>query len=179
MEMLSMGPRRRDDDALLQIADHTDAEPVDLGVRSRSGTHEGEATDLGQRTPDSDVPNVPPAEHWLSGLVRTEVLGVSGAALLLLIAIGMPFLTAFETIRVYLAPTEINPAWTFVPTLVAASLAAALGFGGLRQAAYHGAATWARITSGVAATVGLLVAIGAAMVWFAMAQANPFEQLGP
>lgn len=179
--MLSMGPGRRSDDSLLQVADGTDAEPVDLGVRSRSAGHDSPDADQRQADPGTspDEPGVLHADHWLSGLVRADVLAVSGAALLLLVAIGLPFLSAFDTVRIYVMPNELDPTWTFVPTLVAAGVAAVLGLAGLRQAAYHGAAAWVRVTAGVAGTVGMLVVIGAAIVWFAMIQSDPFEPLRP
>lgn len=178
-----MGPGRRTDDRLLQIADDTDAEPVDLGARGRPETYEGEPLDLGQRAAHADAsvdePGLLRTDHWMAGLVRPEVLGVSGAAILVFLVIGMPFLGGFETIALYVGPYEVNPAWTFVPSLVGGTVATALGLGGLRQAAYHGAATWARITSGAAALVGLLVAVGAAIAWFILAQSDPFEQFRP
>lgn len=181
--MLSMGPGRRPDDTLLQVTDDTDAEPVDLGVRSRPSEDRDGAPDPGDGGRDAEATaenhGVLDGEHWLAGLVRADVLGVSGAALLLLLAIGMPFLSGFDSVRIYLSPAETSPAWMFAPTFVAAGVAAALGLGGLRQAAYHGAAAWVRITAGVAGTVGLLVTIGTAIVWFAMTQSDPFEQLRP
>lgn len=171
-----MGPGRRTDDTLLQIADDSDAEPVDLGVRSRPGTHNGEPQDLDRRTPGSEEPGVAVADHWLFGLVRAEVLGVSAAALLLLLAIGIPFMSVLEIFPIYGPMAEAGAVWAFAPSLVTAAVAAALGLAGLRQAAYHGAASWARITSGVAAVVGTLLVTGAALAWFAATQADLFGQ---
>lgn len=178
-----MGPGRRADDTLLQVADDSDAEPVDLGVRNVSGPRDDtKPQDVGQRAPDAETSgedlDVPSDGNWLSGLVRAEVLGVSGAALLLLITIGLPFMATLEILPLYGPMVEAGAVWAFAPSLVTAAVAAALGLGGLRQAAYHEAALWARITSGVAAVVGALVATGAALAWFAATRSELFEQFG-
>ncbi len=178
-----MGPGRRTEDTLLQVADDTGAEPVDLGVRSRSGQRDdAKPMDVDQRAPDSDTsredPDVPSDGHWLAGLARAEVLGVSGAALLLLVAIGLPFMATLEILPLYAPMVEAGAVWAFAPSLVTAAVAAALGLGGLRQATHHEAALWARITSGVAAVVGALVATGAALAWFAATRSELFEQFG-
>jgi hypothetical protein len=163
MELFTMGPKRgRDQDGREQPA--VPLEPLELG----SDLEDAEITEL----TDGPVGS----RHWWVELVRADVLAVAGAAAVVLSVFGLPF-TKFLA-NVYFIPMQISTAWVFLPILIAAGLATALGLGAVRQAFRHDAATWVRVVGGATTLVGFLLLVGTAVTWLYAVETGLIEDLG-
>lgn len=180
-----MGPGHGDDHEA-ELRDKGAQERVDLGERVRpSGPPDGSGQ--AGRPTEGDRPGEPPGPRespgsserggaWLAGLVRADVLGLSGLGVVVLSVIGIPFLTALQNVTFFMGPVELSSAWAFLPFVVAGGVAALLGLGGLRQAGRHGIAWWVHTVAGVAVLLGLLLAAGSAVTWLYAAETDYFSQ---
>jgi hypothetical protein len=171
MEVLAMGPKRgrngrRPADGIPTL------DPLELSTEPSVG-EAPEAEDVAQGAgPDIHADGA----HWLTGLLRADVLAVSAAAAVLVAVFGLPYVETINMTFLYGLPDGSRTTWLFVPTLITAAGALALGLAGLRQAAREGAATWVRITAGVATLVSALLWLGSAVAWWYMASSDVFDR---
>lgn len=164
-----MGPGR-DDGVEHDLSAGGATSRVELGDRS----HPAEEPE-----PDVAAAAGESSQHWLAGLVRADVLAVTGVGVVLLSMIGLPFLSMMERLTLYIGPMgpfDLSTAWAFAPPLVAGGVAMLLGLAALRQVGRHGAAGWVRTVAGVAALLGLLIAAGSAVTWLYAADSGVFDQ---
>jgi hypothetical protein len=163
MELFTMGPKRGRDQAG-QDEPAESLEPLELG----SDLDDAEI---------SELPDVPVgSRHWWGELVRADVLAVGGAGALVMSVLGLPF-TKFLA-NFYFIPIQISTAWVFLPLLIAAGVATALGLGAVRQAFRHDAATWVRVVGGATALVGFLLLVGTAVTWLYAVESGLVEDMG-
>lgn len=134
----------------------------------------------GRDEPATDV--VPGAavspERWLSGLLRADVLALTGVVAAAAALFGVPYLQLALSSVVYMDPENQHEGWLYGPPLVAAGIAMVAGLLALRQAAAQASRGWVRALAGAATLIGILVAIGTAVVWiFAPDPAEMFGRL--
>lgn len=165
-----MGPGRGGDGGA-DLPVEAAAERVDLGERSRPQERPADAQH------DVAAASSRAGGHWLAGLVRADVLGVTGVAVVVLSVIGVPFLSAIQQMTFFRTPVELSSAWAFLPFVTAGGVAVLLGLGGLRQAGRHGAAGWVRTVAGVAVLLGLVMATGSAVTWLYAVDAGLFDPM--
>jgi hypothetical protein len=171
MEVLAMGPKRGRDG--LRPSDSTPTlDPLELITEPA----EGESADIEDVAQGAGPDTHADGEHWLTGLLRADILAVSAAAAVLVAVLGLPFMETINMTFLYGLPDGSRTAWLFVPTLITTAGALALGLAGLRQATREGAATWVRITAGVATFVSALLWLGSAVAWWYMANSDVFDR---
>ena len=137
-------------------------EPLELG------------DDTGGQAPESVQPEVG-SRHWWGDLVRPDVLAVASAAAVAVSVLGLPF--AQFLANFYFVPMQLSSAWTFVPLLVAAAVATALGLGSVWQAFRRDAATWVRVVGGAATLIAVLLLVGTAVTWLYVVDSGLIEEL--
>ena len=152
-----MGPKRgREQDGLEEAV--VSLEPLDL------------SSDTGEHAEPSGV-----SRHWWGDLVRPDVLAVTSAGAVIVTVLGLPFVQFLANL--YFLPMQFSSAWTFVPVLVAAAIATALGLAAVRQGFRYNAATWVRVVGGAATLLGFLLLIGAAVTWLYVVDTGLIEDL--
>lgn len=104
-----MGPGRGGDGGA-DLPVEAAAERVDLGERSRPQERPADAQH------DVAAASSRAGGHWLAGLVRADVLGVTGVAVVVLSVIGVPFLSAIQQMTFFRTPVELSSAWAFLPS---------------------------------------------------------------
>ena len=147
MELFTMGPRRRRD------RDGNDEPAVSLEPLALGSNTE---------TPEAE-PTVTVSQHWWGDLVRPDVLAVASAAAVATTVLGLPF--AQFIVNLFFMPMRFSSAWMFLPVLVAAAVATALGLAAVRQAFRYDAATWVRVVGGAATLIAFLLLVGTAVTW--------------
>lgn len=163
-----MGPKRdRDEPAGTHVPS---LEPIELGPADSAAG--------GPATAADDEASAPAGrQHWLAGLLRADVLGLTAAALLVLTVVGLPFLGFAESMLLYMGPSTslMAEAWVFVPVLSASAAAALLGLGALRQANRQDVSGWVPALAGSSALLGLLLTIGTIVVWLYANDSEVFD----
>ena len=153
-----MGPeRRRDQDGREEAV--VSLEPLDLS---------GDAGDAAVEFSEA-------SRHWWGDLVRPDVLAVASAGLVVVSVLGLPF--AQFMANLYFLPMQVSSAWTFVPILVAAGIATALGLAAVRQGFRYHAATWVRVIGGADTLLAVLLLIGTAVMWLYVEDSGLIEDL--
>lgn len=116
--------------------------------------------------------------RWLLGLVGAEPLAVTAIVAAGVSVFGAPAIDLAVSSFLY-STDEPSQVWTYTPILVAAGIAVIVGLAGLYQGAAQRPSTWARALSGAGALIGLIVAIGTALVWVLAPDPIPYDELFP
>ena len=133
---------------------------------------------------DEGLPDVVPgpvdaSKHWLSDLLRADVIGLAAGTLTVAAMFGLPMLnTALLGFFPYDPMQERHWIRFLVPA--AAGLAVILGLFALRQAGKQASPTWVRALSGSAVLVSTLFAVATVVAaLYAPEPADIFGPIGP
>ncbi len=116
--------------------------------------------------------------RWLLGLFGAEPLAVTAIVAAGVSVFGAPAIDLAVSTFLY-STDEPSQVWTYTPILVAAGIAVIVGLSGLYQGAAQRRSTWVRALSGAGALIGLIVAIGTALVWVLAPDPIPYDELFP
>lgn len=113
--------------------------------------------------------------HWLAGLLRPDVLALTGIISTAAAVFGLPVLNLTLSAAFLDLGSE---AWQRGPVLVATGIGVVAGLLALRQAALHGSSSWVKALAGAAVLVSSAVAIGTVIVWIFAPDSTPLQDVG-